>query len=319
MASESRTAVFTAIAANLAIAVAKFVAAAVTGSSAMLSEGIHSVVDTGNELLLLLGIHRSRKPPDDMHAFGHGKELYFWSLIVAILLFGLGGGMSFYEGISHIRSPHPIENPTWNYIVLAVAFAAESVSWIVSARQMKRSAHGKESLWRLFRRSKDPSVFTILGEDTAALLGLVVAFLGVFLGHSLHQPLLDGAASIVIGLILGAMGVFLAAESKGLLVGEGADPEIVTSIRAIAATDPAVVHVYRPLTMYFGPDQILLNVEVAFRPDLSAVEVTEAIERLEREIRKRHPQIRRIYIESDSLRTREEDEAHEADQAGLAE
>src|SRR4051794_25529644 len=200
-AATSKAAVYAAIAGNLAIAVTKFIAAFVTGSSAMLSEGIHSVVDTGNGLLLLLGIRRSRKPPDPNHPFGHGKELYFWTLIVAILIFAVGGGMSLYEGLVHLRHPSELKDPTWNYLVLAVAAAVEGFAWSVAYRHLRKSG-GRRNLWSAIRASKDPTTFTVLFEDSAALLGLLVAFLGVYLGHRLHNPYLDGAASVVIGVIL---------------------------------------------------------------------------------------------------------------------
>jgi cation diffusion facilitator family transporter len=300
--SERPITVYGAIAANAVIAVSKFAAGMISGSSAMLSEGIHSVVDTGNELLLLLGIHRSKKPADELHPFGYGKELYFWSLIVAILLFGLGGGMSIYEGISHLQHPAVIRDPTWNYVVLGVAFLAEGTSWAIALKKFlekKKKGHG---FWQALRASKNPAVFVVLAEDSAALVGIVVAFLGVLLGHRLHNPYLDGTASIIIGLILTAVAGFLAYESRDLLVGESADAEVVQSIRKLAEADPAVVGVARPLTMHFGPDQVLLNLDIEFRPNLSASEVTEAVDRLETTIRKEQPSIKRIFIEAESLK-----------------
>lgn len=289
-------AVYGAIASNLAIAVAKFAAAFVTGSSAMLAEGIHSVVDTGNELLLLLGLHRSRRPGDELHPFGHGKELYFWSLIVAILLFGVGGGMSVYEGISHLQHPREIRDAVWNYVVLAVAFLAEGTSWTIALRQLLRQRRGR-GLWHTVRASKDPSVYTVLAEDTAALAGVVVAFLGVYLGHRLGKPDLDAAASMVIGLILAAVAVFLAFESRGLLVGESADRAVVERIREITEADPGVDRVRRLLTMHLGPEQVLLNMDLAFRPGLGASDLPGVVERVEEGIRREFPEIDRIFIE----------------------
>jgi cation diffusion facilitator family transporter len=309
--SERPITVYGAIASNLVIAAAKFFAAFVSGSSAMLSEGIHSVVDTGNELLLLLGVHRSRKPADDMHPFGHGQELYFWSLIVAILLFGLGGGMSSYEGISHLQHPIDIRDPTWNYVVLGVAFVAEGTSWVVALRKLLEKKKEGQSFWRALRNSKNPAVYTVLAEDSAALAGIVVALLGVFFGHRLHNPSLDGAASIVIGAILVTVALFLVFESRDLLLGESADADIVQEIRKLAESDPAVLRVSRPLTMHFGPDQVLLNLDIEFRPELSAAEVTAAVDRVEARIRTARPNIRRIFIEAESLkgRSRSEDQA----------
>lgn len=314
--SEHPITVYGAMAANAVIAVSKFAAGLISGSSAMLSEAIHSVVDTGNELLLLLGIHRSKKPADELHPFGHGKELYFWTLIVAILLFGLGGGMSIYEGISHLRHPAVIHDPTWNYVVLGVAFVAEGTSWAIALRKFLEKRKQGQSLWRALRASKNPAVFVVLAEDSAALAGILVAFLGVLLGHSLQNPYLDGAASIVIGLILATVAGFLAYESRDLLVGESADAEVVQSIRKVAAADPAVLGVSRPLTMHFGPGQVLLNLDIEFRPDLSASEITAAVDRLEAGIRKERPSIKRIFIEAESLKGQAPESAS-TDQAGL--
>jgi len=302
--SERPITVYVAVGSNLAIAAAKFAAALITGSSAMLAEAIHSVVDTGNELLLLLGIRRSARPADALHPFGHGKELYFWSLIVAILLFGLGGGMSIYEGISHLQHPVEIRDPTWNYVVLGVAFIAEGASWVIAVRKLLEGRREGQSAWRTMRTSKDPTVYTVVAEDSAALAGVLVAFLGVLLGHRLHDPYLDGTASIVIGLILATVAGYLAVESRDLLVGESAGTDVVEDIRALAEADPAVVQASRPLTMHFGPDRVLLNLDIEFRPELTADEVAAAVDRLEARIRKEHPSIRRIFIEAEALTRR---------------
>jgi len=304
MASERPITVYGAIVANVVIAVAKFVAGAVSGSSAMLSEAIHSVVDTGNELLLLLGIHRSKKPADELHPFGYGKELYFWSLIVAILLFGLGGGMSIYEGISHLRHPVVIRNPTWNYVVLAIVLVAEGTSWTIAMKKFLERKKQGQGLWRALRASKNPAIFVVLAEDSAALAGIAVAFLGVLLGHRLQNPYLDGLASMVIGSLLTTVAGFLVYESRDLLVGESADEEVVQSIYKVAEADPAVVGVSRPLTMHFGPEQVLLNLDIEFRPNLSASEVTAAVDRLEKRIRAKRPNVKRIFIEAQSLKGR---------------
>jgi cation diffusion facilitator family transporter len=302
--SERPITVYAAVGSNLAIAAAKFAAALITGSSAMLAEAIHSVVDTGNELLLLLGIRRSVRPADALHPFGHGKELYFWSLIVAILLFGLGGGMSIYEGISHLQHPVEIRDPTWNYVVLGVAFVAEGTSWVIAVRKLLEGRREGQSAWRTMRTSKDPTVYTVVAEDSAALAGVLVAFLGVLLGHRLHDPYLDGTASIVIGLILATVAGYLAVESRDLLVGESAGTDVVEDIRALAEADPAVVQASRPLTMHFGPDRVLLNLDIEFRPELTADEVAAAVDRLEARIREAHPSIRRIFIEAEALTRR---------------
>ena len=301
MASESRTAIFAAIAGNLAIAATKFVAAGFTGSSAMLSEGIHSVVDTGNGALLLLGVRKSQKPPDPTHPFGHGMEVYFWSLVVAILIFALGGGMSVYEGIIHIAHPSHIGDPTWNYVVLAFAIVFESISFYFAIRAFRKEK-GSQGIWQAIHTSKDPTTFTILFEDTAALLGLLVAFVGIFLGHLLNMPYLDGVASITIGVILGVVAGFLAYESKGLLIGEGVDPQTLASIRALAGAEPAVAEVRKALTMHFGPQEVLLTLDIRFQKELTTVEIAAAIDELEEKIRARHPEIKYIFIEAKSLK-----------------
>lgn len=302
MAAHGRPmAVYAALGANLVIAVTKFIAAGITGSSAMLSEGVHSVVDTGNQALLLLGIRQSRQPADEAHPFGHGKELYFWALIVAIILFGVGGGISFYEGIVHLRQPEPLEDPTVNYIVLGLAAAFEAAAFTIALRALLSAQRG-QPLWRAVRQSKDPAVFVVLFEDAAALAGLLVAFLGVFLGHRLANPALDGVASLVIGVILAGVAVLLAWESKGLLVGESADLETVRSIRRLVEADPAVAGAGPPLTMHLGPDQVLLTLEVEFRPSVPPGQVPAAIQRLEQAIRTQHPAVRRIFIEATGIR-----------------
>ena len=301
--SGSVVAVYGAIAANFVIAVTKFIAAFLTGSSAMLSEGIHSLVDTGNQLLILLGIKRSKKPADHRHPYGYGKELYFWSLIVAMLLFGIGGGMSFYEGIRHLQHPSPLRDPTWNYIVLGIAVVVEGLAWWIALRELLKT-RGQKSLWQAVRASKDPAIYTVLAEDTAAMLGLIVAFLGVFLGHRFDNPSFDGAASIAIGMVLAAVAVFLAYESKGLLIGESADADVVEHIRKLAQTEPGVERVATPLTMHFSPNQVLLNLDVQFQRDMPASEVMRAVDRMEQNIREAHPQIKRIFIEAETLKGR---------------
>ena len=300
MASESRTAIFAAIAGNLAIAATKFVAAAFTGSSAMLSEGIHSLVDTGNGALLLLGVRMSRKPPDATHPFGHAMELYFWSLVVAILIFALGGGMSVYEGVIHITHPNQLKNPTWNYAVLGFAIVFEGISFFFAIKAFRKEM-GDQGIWETVHASKDPTTFTILFEDTAALLGLLVAFAGIFFGHQMNRPYFDGVASITIGVILGVVAGFLAYESKGLLIGEGVSPKKLDSIRTIAGADPSVVEVRKVLTMHFGPHDVLLTLDVRFQKDLKSGDIATAINRLEAKIRARHPEIRHIFIEAKSL------------------
>ncbi len=265
----------------------------------MLSEGIHSLVDTGNGALLLLGFRRSQRPADSQHPFGHGKELYFWSLIVAILIFALGGGMSVYEGVTHLSHPQ-LHDPTWNYVVLGIAFVFESISSFLAFRAFRKEMRG-QGIFKTIQASKDPTSFTVLFEDTAALLGLIVAFLGIWLGHLLNNPYLDGVASIVIGLILASVAALLAYETKGLLIGESVDPETLAEIRAIAAADETVEEVRKSLTMHFGPQEVLLTLDIRFKQDLSAQQITQAINRIEANLRARHPQIRHLYIEAKSF------------------
>ena len=299
MASSSpktKLVIYVAIAGNLAIAFVKFIAAALTGSSAMLSEGIHSLVDTGNQLLLLLGVNRSRKPADSKHPFGYGKELYFWSLIVAIMLFGVGGGMTIYEGVTHILEPRPLEEPFWAYVILGVSMLMEGISWTFAIRALL-AEKGKHSLWQTLRRSYDPSVLTVLLEDTAALIGLMVAFAGIYLAHRFSNPYFDGAASVVIGVILCIVSVILARESKGLLVGEAATPEVVESVTSLALNEPAVVAVNQVLTLVFGPEEVLLNIEAQFVPSLRVNELAKVVSRLEVTIQQYHPRVKRIFIE----------------------
>lgn len=297
MAAPSKLVVYGAIAANLAIAATKFAAAWFTGSSAMLSEGIHSTVDAGNGALLLVGIARSRRAPDGEHPFGYGKELYYWGLIVAVLIFGIGGGVSAYEGVVHILDPEPIRDPSWNYVVLGAAALFEGGSFALALREFFKTRRDA-SLWVSFRTSKDPATFTVLAEDTAALLGLAIAALGVWLSATFDRPELDGAASIVIGLLLAGVAVLLMREARSLLVGEGIRPETAKAICEMAAKHPHVRSATRPLSMYLGPDEVLVTLDVAFEPEASADDVAAAVRSIEADIRARFPVVKRIYIEA---------------------
>ncbi len=295
--AESRTAVYGAIAANLAIAATKFVVAGTTGSSAMLSEGIHSLVDTGNGALLLVGLKRSQLPASPQHPFGHGKEMYFWSLIVGVLIFGLGGGLSLYEGIVHMRAPVALKDPLWNYIVLACAALFEGISFTVAWRQFA-GQRGDAPLWQSLRASKDPATYTVLAEDSAALAGLAIAALGVFFSHWLDMPRLDGAASAAIGLLLAGVAVLLIRESRGLIVGEGLKPETAREIQAIVRREDSVRGVGPLLSMYIGADEVLLTLDVVFDAQTPADEMAAVIKRIEGRVRERFPKICRIYIEA---------------------
>jgi cation diffusion facilitator family transporter len=298
--AESKIAVYGAIAANCAIAVTKFIAAGITGSSAMLSEGIHSTVDAGNGILLLVGMKLSRRKATPEHPFGHGKELYFWSLMVAVLIFGLGGGISAYEGVLHMLRPDPLRDPTWNYIVLGAAAVFEGGSFAVAMRQFRRET-GDVPFWRSLSTSKDPTTFTVLAEDAAALGGLAVAAIGVYLSHRLALPVIDGAASVVIGLLLAGVAVLLIRESRGLLIGEGVAPAAALAIRDLALRNPRVRGASSPLSMYLGPDEILLTLDVEFERDSTADEIVAAVANIEHDIRLRYPKINRIYIEARSI------------------
>jgi len=296
----SKVAVIAAVVGNLLVAISKFVAAYFTGSSAMISEGIHSLVDTGNGGLVLLGLRRANRPADAGHPFGHGKELYFWTLIVAISIFGIGGGMSVYEGVRHLLHPVEAGDPLFNYIVLAVALAIEGTSFFVAMREFNR-ARGTRPAIEFIRASKDPSLFTIVFEDSAAMLGLVVAFLGVLLGQLTGLPQFDGGASVLIGLILMSVAWVLASETKGLIVGEGVEPAVLEQMRAQVAADAAVARVGEIRTMFMGPTDLLVNLDVAFREGLGHAEVAEAIQRVESALKAAQPEISRVYIEARSV------------------
>lgn len=298
--SNSRLAILGALASNVAIAIVKFIAAAATGSSAMISEGIHSLVDSANTALLLFGLKRSNRAADPQHPFGYGKELYFWTLVVATSLFAIGGGMSIYEGIEHMQHPEPLTDPTWNYIVLGCALVFSVFSFVVAYKEFKKSNEGK-TVWRAIRDSKDPGTFAILFEDTADILGMLVAFLGVYFGHALENPYIDGAASIVIGLILCITSFMLAYETKGLLIGESADPAVLKKITELTLSDAAVEYAKPPLTMHIGANSILLALSISFKKELTAEQVAEAIDRIEVDIRKNYPDVQRIYIEAKSI------------------
>ncbi|HVP29881.1 MAG TPA: cation diffusion facilitator family transporter [Myxococcota bacterium] len=292
--------VVAAMAANATIAVAKFGAGTLSGSSAMIAEGVHSLVDTGNQALLLLGVKRSQKRADATHPFGYGKELYFWSLLVAMLLFGIGGGLSFYEGIHHLRAPTPIESPAWSYAVLAIAAVAEGISLTLATRALLRESG--DGLFAKLRRSKDPTRFVVFAEDSAALVGIAIAFAGVFAGERLGTPVPDALASMLIGMVLAGVAVFLVVECRNLLLGEGADAETIAAIEEVVRAKPYVETMERPLTMHFGPSEVLVNLEMAFRKERSAEQLACDVEELERAIRARCPSVKRIFIEAQALR-----------------
>lgn len=285
------------MAANFAIAVSKFIAAGISGSSAMLSEGIHSLVDTGNGALLLYGIYRSKKPADADHPMGHGKELYFWSLVVAVLIFAIGGGISFYEGVEHLKHPSEIGDPSLSYIVLGLAILFEGGALFFAMRSFNKT-RGNKRFWRAIHTSKDPSSFAVILEDAAALIGLLVALIGVYLGHTFNNPYFDGGASIVIGLLLTTIAIVMAYESKALLVGESAEPEVRQSIRHLVEYDRDVIGLNTLITQHFGPDKVLVALDVEFKDELNADQIELAVARIESAIRARHAIVSRIFIEA---------------------
>lgn len=299
---DSHKVIYAAIVANLGIAVAKFIVAGVTGSAAMVAEGIHSAVDTGNEFLLLLGERRSARSPDRKHPFGYGKSLYFWALIVALSVFSLGGGLSIYHGVAALQDPPPLEDPFWNYVVLGAAAFFEGYSWNVSRVALNTARRPGATLWQAVRASKDASVFTIFIEDSAALLGIAIAAGGIALGHYFDNPYADPVASILIGLLLICAAFVLARETGGLLVGESIDREQLASLHALFLREPALSSVASLRTMQMGPDSVLLAASVAFRRGMRIDEVEQAIGRLEAAIAAEHPIIRNVYFEASALR-----------------
>ncbi len=298
MSSSSKKVIFAALTGNTLIAVTKFIAAAITGSSAMLSEGIHSLVDTGNQFLLLHGMKQAKKPADDNFPFGHGKEIYFWSFIVAMLIFALGGGISIYEGFRHLQHPETMTKPLVNYIVLGLAILFEGASWMFALKEF-RSAKGKWGYIEAIQRGKDPSVLVVLFEDSAAMLGLVVALAGVVLSEWTGLAWFDGLASVIIGLILTGTASWLAFETKSLLIGESANSATVQGVKAILNQSDSIEHVNEVLTMHMGPDYILATISVDFRNDRTAEQIENEIAAIDRQIKRQYPHIRRIFIEAE--------------------
>ena len=298
MAGSSKKVILAALVGNALIAMTKFVASLATGSSAMLSEGIHSLVDTGNQVLLLYGLKRAARPADEQFPFGHGKEVYFWSFIVAIMIFAVGAGISIYEGVTHVLEPAEIGNPTLNYIVLGIAMIFEGGAWYFALTEFTK-AKGKWGYVEAVQRGKDPTLFVVLFEDSAALLGLGVAFIGIALTQITGLGVFDPMASIVIGIILGGTAIWLAYETKGLLIGESANRQVVSGIRKLVSTSPDVLHVNEVLTMHMGPDFILLNLGVKFRDPITAADLEGTVRGLERQIKGAYPEVKRIFIEAE--------------------
>jgi cation diffusion facilitator family transporter len=300
MAKGSGKVIVAAIAANLGVAAIKFVASVFTGSTAMASEGIHSLVDAGDGALLWFGRKRSRKPPDNLHPFGHGKELYFWSLVVSLVIFALGGAVSIWEGVGHVRHSRTLEQLNWSYWVLALSAILEAASLTIAAKQFAATKRDR-GWWEHFKKSKDPTDFMVVFEDSAGIVGVAFAFCGIYLAHRLHRPELDGVASICIGLLLCGMAVFLAYESEKLLVGERAAREVIADVESILKTQPEISSIAPPLTMQVGPENVLLAINVRFTEQAKR-HIGAVIERIEAAIRRNHPEITHIFIEAGSLR-----------------
>lgn len=301
LSRESKRVIFVAIVANLAIAGCKFLAAGFSGSSAMMAEAVHSTVDTGNELLLLLGMKRSHRPPDPLHPFGHGKALYFYSLLVAVYIFSLGGGLAFYRGISQLRHPSMPENVGWNYMVLAGAAAFDLYSWTVAYRELRRRKDPQESIFDEIIGSKDPTVFTVFLEDCAGVIGTVLAFLGIWLSQVFGSPFYDSLASILIGVLLAAVALLLGRETGGLLVGERTNRARIRKMMKIITEDPSVERVGDLLTMQMGPQEALLTVEIRFLRTLDVQQLEAAIDRIKNRIRVQEPVMKKIFIDPDPL------------------
>ena len=300
-AGSSTRVVLIAFIGNGLIAISKLTAAAITGSSAMFAEGIHSVVDSGNQLLLLYGIKRSARPADKKHPFGYGMEIYFWSFVVAILLFSIGAGVSLYEGIEKIKHPHPVASPHINFIVLGLAMVFEGYAFWAAIKEMNRRRRPGESVYAYIRRSKDAPLFVVLLEDAGAMFGLMIATLALGGVLLLDMPVLDGVASVIIGILLALAAIVLAIETKALLIGEAASPRIQDGIRAIVEDDDSIIAINEVLTMHFGPEDILCVLSVDFADTASSIDVEASISDLERSIKAEFPQIKRLFIEVQSV------------------
>jgi len=294
--AKNRASIYSALIANLLIAVTKFIAGAYTNSSSMIAEGIHSVVDTANEILLLYGLKKSKKPPDKLRPFGYGKELYFWSFIVSILIFGLGGGVSILQGIIHIQSPEPLGNPTWNYVVLGFSIIFEGTSLMIASKEFNK-VRGDLSFWKAIVKSKDPSSFLVLFEDGAAVLGLTIVFILMKCSHAYNMPVLDGVASVLVGLLLVFVSLILARESRSLLMGEGITPETQQKIKLLAEKDEAIIKVASILSTYESPEEVVLMLIVYFKDGLDTKEITDAIERVRKKIKEEFELIEFVIIQ----------------------
>lgn len=300
MASSSKKVIYAALVGNFLIAITKFAAAFFTASSAMLSEGIHSMVDTGNQVLLLYGLKKAQKPPDENFPFGHGKEIYFWSFVVAILIFALGSGISIYEGIDHLKDPKPVTSPYINYLVLTFALIFEGIAWFLAFKEFSKQK-GKLGYFEAVRKGKDPTLFLVLFEDSAAMLGLIIAFLGILLGQITGSLYFDGTASVLIGVVLGGTAILLAYETKGLLIGESANKEVVQKIREIVSSYKEISYIHEVLTMHMGPEYILVTISADFTDAVSSLEVETLISKMDSQIKQTFPEVKKVFIEAETF------------------
>ena len=304
MAASSRKVIYAALAGNCLIAMTKVVAAFMTGSSAMLSEAVHSSADTGNEILLLYRLRRAKMPADNEFPFGHGKEIYFWSFVVAIVLFAGGAGLSMYKGIAQLVSPVPVRHSYINYGVICLALVFEGTSWYIALKEFAK-LKGPWGYIQAIHRGKDPSIFIVLLEDSAAIVGLLVAFMGIFLSHVTCSPTYDAVAAVIIGLILAGTAILLASETKGLLIGESANKEVIQGIRDIACSYKEIKQVNEVLTMHMGPDFILVNISVDFVDPILATAVEATVAGLDSAIKRAYPLVQRIFVEVETWRRKE--------------
>lgn len=303
--AKSNKSIYSALIANLLIAVTKFTSGGFTNSSSMISEGVHSVVDTVNQVLLLYGLKRSRKPANSKRPFGYGKELYFWSFIVSILIFGLGGGISIYTGVLHIIAPEPLTNPTWNYIVLGLSILFEGTSLVIAIKEFN-AIRGKDTFWGAIVKSKDPSSFVVLFEDSAAVIGLMIVAVFMVIEHQYNLPVLDGVASVLVGVLLVFASLILARESHSLLMGEGIAPQTQQKIKQLAEKDPAVDKVLNILSTYQAPEEVLLMLIIDFHSDLETDEITRAIDRIRDSVKKEFRLARFVIIQPDEYEEAEQ-------------
>jgi len=304
MITSSHKVIYAALAGNCLIAISKVIAAVMTGSSAMLSEAVHSIADTGNEILLLYGLRRAKMPADNQFPFGHGKEIYFWSFVVAMVLFAGGAGLSMYKGIAHLISPVSVKNSYVSYGVIGLAIIFEGISRYIALTEFNKSK-GEWSYIRAIHRGKDPSIFIVLMEDSAAIIGLVVAFLGILVSDLTGSPVYDAAAAVIIGLILAGTALLLAYETKSLLIGESANKEVVQGIREIAYSYKEIKQVNEILTLHMGPDFILVNISVDFVDPIFATAVEVTVAGLDTAIKRAYPHVRRIFIEIETWQAKE--------------